>query len=100
MAGRASTWWVYVLKCEDASLYTGISPEPLKRFEAHQKGKGAAYTRSHKPVAILSMEWAGSYSIALRREAQLKGRTKAQKLRYVADPSSLAFPALGAAWHS
>jgi putative endonuclease len=95
---QSSEWWVYILECEDGSLYTGISPDPLKRFEAHSRGKGAAYTRSHKPVALLSLEWIGPYSKALRREAQLKRRPKPAKLAYVADPSQLPFPAGNAAW--
>ena len=95
---RPADWWVYVLECEDGSLYTGISPDPLKRFAAHAKGKGAAYTRSHKPVALLSLEWVGAYAKALRREAQLKRRPRPAKLDYVADPSALPFPAAGAAW--
>jgi len=45
-------YYVYILKCEDDSYYTGYSNDPQKRFEKHKTGKGAKYTRAHKPVSI------------------------------------------------
>ena len=91
-------WQVYLLRCEDGTLYTGISPDPAKRLVAHLSGKGAAYTRAHKPQALLACEAIGSYSDALRREAQLKRQPKARKLAWALDPAGLAKPGEDADW--
>lgn len=82
-----------MLECQDGSFYTGISPDPQKRFEAHRAGKGAAYTRIHEPKSLLMVETVGTYSQALRREWQVKRLSKAAKLEFVADPASLPPPA-------
>ncbi len=74
-------WFVYVLLCQDGSLYTGISPDPEKRFEQHLSGKGAKYTRSHKPVKIVYQEKFKSRSEALKREAEIKGWRRERKIR-------------------
>ncbi len=73
-------WYVYVLLCEDNSLYTGISPDPQKRFVEHKKGKGGAYTRSHKPLKIIYLEKADSKSSALKRESEIKGWSRIEKI--------------------
>ncbi len=85
-------WFVYVLLCENDSLYTGISPDPERRLKAHREGRGAAYTRMHKPLEMLSKERIGSYPMALRRERQVKGLSRPAKLRYVENPRRLARP--------
>src|SRR5688500_9790386 len=87
------TWSLYVLECQDGSYYTGISPDPQKRFEAHCDGKGAAYTRTHQPKALLLVEQVGTYSQALRREYQVKRLSKVGKQEFVLNPSSLPLPA-------
>ena len=46
-------WYVYMLRCEDGSLYTGIASDVEKRFAVHKSGHGAKYTRSHPPVAVV-----------------------------------------------
>lgn len=96
--GEASVWWVYLLRCADGSLYTGISPDPDKRFAAHKAGKGAAYTRMHPPEALLAREAAGAYGDALRREAQLKRQPRARKLAWADNPGSLPPPREDADW--
>lgn len=73
-------WYVYVLLCADNSLYTGISPDPQKRFQQHLAGKGAKYTKSHKPVKIVYQEKFNSRSEALKREAEIKGWRREKKL--------------------
>lgn len=74
-------WFVYVLLCQDGSLYTGISPDPEKRLQQHLSGKGAKYTRSHKPVKIVYQEKFDSRSEALKREAEIKGWRREKKVR-------------------
>jgi len=73
-------WFVYILKCKDKSLYTGITTDLERRFEEHRSGKGAGYTRSHKPVKIVYFEKLGNRSAALKREAKIKKLGKAEKL--------------------
>jgi len=72
-------WYVYILLCNDGSLYTGASNNPKRRFQDHINGKGGAYTRSHKPVRILYTEGLSSKSDALKREIQIKSWTKEKK---------------------
>jgi putative endonuclease len=85
-------WSLYLLECEDGSLYTGISPDPAKRFEAHCRGQGAAYTRMHRPRVLLFSEAVGSYSQALRRERQVKKLSKKSKIKFVENPLRLPQP--------
>jgi putative endonuclease len=101
MVGKSTAiWHLYILECEDGSFYTGISPDPQKRFEAHRGGKGARYTKMHKPVRILVTEVVGSYELALRREYQVKRQQKPGKLKYIVNPSSLPMPALSDRWRN
>jgi putative endonuclease len=93
-----AVWHLYILECEGGSWYTGISPDPQKRFEAHCKGKGARYTKMNKPLRILVTEVVGSYQLALRREYQVKKQMRAGKLRYIENPSSLPMPEITAKW--
>lgn len=78
-------YYVYMLRCGDDSLYTGITTDLPRRLQAHQAGKGAKYTRSHLPVALVYWETQPDKSAALRRELQLKGLTRAEKLRLIAE---------------
>lgn len=72
-------WQVYIIRCRDGSLYTGITNNLEKRFKDHKSGIGGAYTRSHKPVKIVYREKHKSRSLALKREAQIKSFTKLKK---------------------
>lgn len=75
-----AAWFVYVLRCRDGSLYTGISTDVTARLEAHNRGQGARYTRSRLPVALAHLEKRRTRSAALRREAAVKSLTRAEKL--------------------
>ncbi len=70
---------VYLARCRDGSLYTGITTDPARRFKQHNKGLGGAYTRSRLPVTLVYQEPAGSRSEALRRERAIKSLTRAAK---------------------
>ena len=74
-----STWYLYILRCRDGSLYTGITTDVEKRFEAHQSGKGAKYTRGRGPLELVYRETCGDHSAALKREAAIKRLTREQK---------------------
>ena len=74
-------WYVYMLRCVDGSLYTGVAADVEKRFAAHKSGCGAKYTRSHPPVAIVYREMCADKGAALRREAAIKKLPRAEKLK-------------------
>ena len=79
-----SEYYVYILECEDGSLYTGISTDPNRRFEEHKSGKlGAKYTKAHKPIKIIYTEHCKNRSEASKREYEIKQMTKAQKIELV-----------------
>ncbi len=73
-------WHVYILLCEDGSLYTGSTNNLKKRFLDHKNGKGGHYTRSHKPVKLIYQENCGTKSEALKRESQIKSWSREKKI--------------------
>jgi putative endonuclease len=81
-------WSVYILRCRDRSLYTGISTNIEKRLDQHNKGKGAAYTRSRRPVTLVWQANDLSESNARKQEAAIKRWTKAEKERFISSSSS------------
>ena len=74
------TWYVYILRCRDNSLYTGITDDLNRRLEAHNSGKGAKYTRGRGPVKLCYSEAQESYSAALNRVYAIKRLSRADKL--------------------
>ena len=78
------TWWVYILRCADGTLYTGATNDLDCRLAAHNAGRGAKYTRARRPVALVYREEAADKSAALQREAALKKLARAAKLRLIA----------------
>jgi putative endonuclease len=88
-------WSVYVLRCGDGSLYTGITKDVTARLKKHACGKGAAYTRTHLPVELVYQESKFTRSAALVREAAVKRlpRLRKQQLIFPA-PSPVSFPAV------
>ena len=76
-------WLVYILRCSDGSLYTGITNDLTKRLRAHAAGMASKYTRSRLPVAVAYSEPQKSKSAALKREAAIKGLTRGKKLQLV-----------------
>src|SRR5205814_4693868 len=75
----AMAWFVYVVRCGDGSLYTGISNDVEARVAVHNEGRGARYTRSRRPVTLLYVERRRSRSTAQRREAAIKALPRVQK---------------------
>jgi putative endonuclease len=76
-------WVVYILRCGDGSLYTGITNDLARRLAAHRAGTAARYTRAHLPVKLAWQEPAADRPAALRREAAIKRLTRARKLALV-----------------
>ncbi|HEV8399609.1 MAG TPA: GIY-YIG nuclease family protein [Gemmatimonadales bacterium] len=76
-------WTVYLLRCRDGSLYTGITNDIARRLAAHRAGKASAYTRSRRPLRLVYRESARDRSAALRREAAIKRLTRQAKLELI-----------------
>lgn len=74
-------WKLYILRCGDGTLYTGITKDVDARFQAHKSGKGAKYTRGRGPLALVYTERCGSHSDALKREYAIKSMTTEEKRR-------------------
>lgn len=72
-------WYVYILRCGDGSLYTGIAMDVQLRFAQHSSGKGAKYTRGRGPLEIVYTELCENKSAALKRELQIKALSRADK---------------------
>ena len=74
-------WYIYILRCGDDTLYTGITDDVEKRFAAHCAGKGAKYTRGRGPLTLVYMEEVEDKSAALKREHVIKKLSRAEKLK-------------------
>ncbi len=85
-------WYVYVLLCEDSSFYTGIAKNVQTRFQVHLKGRGATYTRIHKPVRILYSEKVELIADAMKRERQIKAWPRARKIKNLRLEKLLDYP--------
>ena len=72
-------WQLYILRCGDGTLYTGIALDAKKRFLMHQKGRGAKYTRGRGPLTLLYTETCAGHSDALKRELEVKAMTREEK---------------------
>jgi putative endonuclease len=77
------TWFVYLLRCSDDSIYTGISTDIDARVTAHNQGKGASYTSGRRPVSLIYQEKHPNRSSASRREAEIKNWRREQKEKFV-----------------
>ena len=80
-----STWSVYVVRCNDGSLYTGIAKNVCARIDAHNAGQGAKYTRARRPVELVYRESIGDRGDALRREYAIKQLSSRAKAKLVSD---------------
>lgn len=79
-------YFVYILLCNDNSLYTGITTDLKKRFLAHQKGSASKYTRAKGVVEIIYSEKLDTKSDALKRELEIKGWSRAEKVKLAGQP--------------
>ena len=81
-------WKLYILRCRDGSLYTGITNDLEKRLEAHRTGKGAKYTRGRGPLELVYREECGDHSEALKRELEIKRLPREEKLKLLQNPEA------------
>ena len=77
-------WFVYILRCGDGTLYTGMTDDVPRRLAAHRAGKGAKYTRGRGPLELLYTQQLPDRSAALRREAEIKRLRREEKERMIA----------------
>ena len=81
---KTNTWWVYFLRCNDNSLYAGVTTDINRRINEHNNSKlGAKYTRSRRPVTLAYLEEAADKSAACKREYQIRHLTKIKKEQLV-----------------
>ena len=79
-------WHVYMVRCSDGTLYTGITNDLEKRIEAHNSGKdGARYTRARRPVKLVYSEGVESKSAAAKLEYRIKTLTRSKKVELIED---------------
>ncbi|MBI3315433.1 MAG: GIY-YIG nuclease family protein [Candidatus Omnitrophica bacterium] len=76
-------WYLYILKCSDKSLYTGVTTDVARRFKEHQAGKGAKALRAKRPLGIVYQEKHRTRGAAQKREAEIKRWTRPKKLALV-----------------
>lgn len=85
MPGITLEWYVYMVRCRDGSLYTGIATDIDRRFAEHRSGKGAKYLRGRSPLKLAFKAKIGKRALALKIERLIKGLPKSEKERIVAE---------------
>ena len=80
---KASAWSLYVLKCRDGTLYTGITADLPRRVQQHNDGTASRYTRSRLPIKLIFSEPCRSRSQALKKEYALKQLSREKKEGYI-----------------
>ena len=89
------SWFVYMLRCADGTLYTGVTNDVEARLNAHNHLKtGAKYTRARRPVELAYMEEVDSRGAAQKREAEIKRMGREEKLRFLGNYSPTAVEGL------
>ncbi|MDY3782482.1 MAG: GIY-YIG nuclease family protein [Candidatus Faecousia sp.] len=83
-----TSWELYILRCGDGTLYTGIARDAEKRLEVHRSGKGTKYTRGRGPLQIVYRERCPDHGTALRREYAIKQLSRDEKERLILQSAS------------
>jgi predicted GIY-YIG superfamily endonuclease len=78
-------YYVYILRCKDGSYYTGHAKDVEKRFEMHKRGRGARYTRTHKPEKVVYAEPFESRGEAMKRERKIKTLSHNKKQQLITE---------------
>ena len=82
-------YYIYILRCKENELYTGITTDVVKRFEEHKAGKGAKYTKSHTPIGVEAVWETNDKGKALKLEFRIKQLIKEEKEELIKDNSKL-----------
>ncbi len=80
---KSGKWFLYMLRCSDLSLYTGITKDIERRFKKHSEGKGARYTRTRRPLEVVYQETCKTRTSALIRECEMKAFPRPKKLAII-----------------
>ena len=83
MVKNDKPWYVYILKCADDTLYTGITTDVNRRLNEHNKGTGAKYTKTRLPVVLVAVSEASNRSEASKEEYRIKQLTRKEKLQLI-----------------
>jgi predicted GIY-YIG superfamily endonuclease len=81
-------WKLYILRCGDGSLYTGITVDMQARLAQHREGTGAKYTRGRGPLELVYEENCKDHSHALKRELEIKSFSRSEKLALIENSKS------------
>lgn len=87
-------WYLYLVRCADGALYTGITTDVARRFAAHSNNRGARRLRGRGPLELVFQRPVGSRSHALKLECQVKKLSRAAKERLVRGETGLPEPAI------
>ena len=84
-SSQSKTWSVYIIRCADSTLYTGISTNVTRRFEEHASSshRSAKYLRGRTPLELIYAKEIGTQSEATIVERRIKALTKAQKIKFI-----------------
>jgi putative endonuclease len=93
-SGMNHYWYVYILRCGDGSLYTGIATDVVRRLAEHQTNKGAKYLRGRGPLKLVFEKQVGSRSQALKIEHKVKGLTRKEKEDLINDRGNETYKSL------
>jgi len=83
MVKNDKPWYVYILKCADDTLYTGITTDVNRRLNEHNKGTGAKYTKTRLPVVLVAVSETSNRSEASKEEYRIKQLTRKEKLQLI-----------------
>lgn len=83
-------WHLYLLRCQDGNLYAGITTDVERRFRQHLSGRGARYTRAHRPLCVVGTRPYPDRASALRAEHALKRQPRARKLAWLLSAEPVA----------
>ena len=86
---KQQPWFLYMIECQNNSIYTGITVDVAARYNTHVAGKGARYTRAHPPKRLLVVIEYANRSLAAQAECRIKNLTPQQKRQLAADQSLL-----------
>jgi putative endonuclease len=85
MATSTTDWFIYIIQTQSGKLYTGITTDPVRRYQQHCQGNGAKFFRTDPPKKMVYQEKVNSKSAALKKEYLIKQMTRKQKLALISE---------------